>query len=79
LTSPCEVTFEGLYLRAVSPGVIKTLMKTLSNSADPPPTLTQVGVDANIRRRICRGSGGADHSMRVAPHELGLATVDTIP
>jgi hypothetical protein len=32
--SNCEVALEGLYLRGVSPGVIKTLTKTLS-SADP--------------------------------------------
>jgi len=37
--SPCVVTLEGLYLRGVSPGVIKILTKTLSNSADAPPTL----------------------------------------
>ena len=33
-----------------------------------PAYITQVGVDANVRRRILRGSGGADHSVRVAPH-----------
>ena len=35
-TSLCVVTLEGLYLLGVSPGVIKILTKTLSNSADAP-------------------------------------------
>ena len=35
--SPCEVAFEGLYLRGASLGVIKILTKTLS-SADAPLT-----------------------------------------
>jgi hypothetical protein len=42
--SPCEVALEGLYLRAVSPGLIKTLTKTLSNSTDAPPTLRKLAL-----------------------------------
>ena len=41
-TSPCEVALEGLCLGGVSPGVIKILTKTLSNSADAPPTLRKL-------------------------------------
>ena len=41
-TSPCVVALEGLYLRGVSPGVIKILAKTLSNPADAPPTLRRL-------------------------------------
>ena len=41
-TSPCEVALEGLYLRGVSSRVIKTLTKTLSISADAPPTLCRL-------------------------------------
>ena len=43
-TSPCEVALEGLYLGVVSPRVIKTLTKTLSNSADTPPTLCRLAL-----------------------------------
>ena len=39
LTSPCDVALEGLYLRGVSPGVMKILTRTLSNFADAPPML----------------------------------------
>ena len=41
-TSLCGVALEGLYLRGVSSGVIKTLTKTLSNSSDAPPTLRKL-------------------------------------
>jgi len=45
---PCnvalEVALEGLYLRGVSPGVIKTFTKTLSNSTDAPPTLRRLAL-----------------------------------
>jgi len=41
--SPCEVALEGLYLRGVSSGVIKTLTKTLS-STDAPPTLRKLAL-----------------------------------
>jgi len=40
---PCEVALESLYLRGVSPGVIKTLTKTLS-SANGPPTLRKLAL-----------------------------------
>jgi len=33
-TSPCDVALEGLYLRGISPGVMKILTRTLSNFAD---------------------------------------------
>ena len=41
--SPCEVAFEGLYLRGVSSGVIKILTKTLS-STDAPLTLRKLAL-----------------------------------
>jgi hypothetical protein len=48
--SPCEeVALEGLYLRGVSPGVIKTLTKTLSNSADGPPTLRKLALTPTFK------------------------------
>ena len=40
---PCKVALEGLYLRGVSPGVIKTLTKTLS-CADGPRTLRKLAL-----------------------------------
>lgn len=43
-TSPCEVASEGLYLGGVSPRVIKTLTKTLSNSADTPLILRRLAL-----------------------------------
>jgi len=51
-TSPCEVASEGLYLGGVSTRVIKTLTKTLKFRRYP-AHITQVGIDANVRRRIC--------------------------
>jgi hypothetical protein len=39
-----EVALEGLYLGAVSPGVIRTLTKTLRNSADAPSTLCKLAL-----------------------------------
>jgi hypothetical protein len=39
-----QVALEGLYLRAVSPGVIKTITKALSNSVDAPPTLRKLAL-----------------------------------
>ena len=42
LTSPCNVALEGLYLRGVSPGVMKILTRTLSNFANAPPTLRKL-------------------------------------
>ena len=48
--SPCEeVALEGLYLRDVSPGVVKTLTKTLSNSADTPPTLRKLALTPTFK------------------------------
>ena len=40
---PCKVTLEGLYLRGISPGVIKTLTKILSY-ADGPRTLRKLAL-----------------------------------
>jgi hypothetical protein len=44
-----EVALEGLYLRGVSPGVIKTLTKTLRNSADTPPILRKLALTQTFR------------------------------
>ena len=44
-----EVALEGLYLRGVFPGVIRTLMKTLQNSADSPPTLRKLALTQTFR------------------------------
>jgi hypothetical protein len=47
--SPCEeVALEGLYLRGLSPGVIKTLTKALSNSADASPTLRKLALTPTL-------------------------------
>jgi hypothetical protein len=48
LTSPCDVALEDLCLRGVSPGVIKILTKTLSNSADAPPTLCKLALTPTL-------------------------------
>ena len=50
LTSSCEVALEGLYLGGVSPGVIKTLTKTLSNFADVPPTLQRLALTPTLEK-----------------------------
>jgi hypothetical protein len=44
-----EVALESLYLRGVSPGVIRTLTKTLRNSADAPPTLRKLALAKTFR------------------------------
>jgi hypothetical protein len=44
-----EVALEGLYLRGVSPGVIRTLTKTLRNSADTPSTLRKLALTPTFR------------------------------
>jgi len=44
-----------------------------------PTHITQIGVDANVRRGIRRGSRGADHRVRVAPRELRLVAFHTFP
>ena len=49
LTPQREVALEGLYLRGVSPGVIRTLTKTLRNSADAPPTLRKLALTPSFQ------------------------------
>ena len=44
-----EVALEGLYLRGVAPGVIRTLTKTLRNSADAPPTLRKLALTPSFQ------------------------------
>ena len=44
-----KVALEGLYLRGVSPGVIRTLTKTLQNSADAPPTLRKLALTPTFK------------------------------
>ena len=75
---PSDIALEGLYLIGVSLGATKTLTRTLS-SADDPPTLRKLALNANVRGRICQGGHGADHSVRVASYKPCLVVINPFP
>jgi len=68
--SPCEVAFEGLYLRGVSSGVIKILTKTLS-STDAPLTLRKLALTPTFEEGFAEAVAELIIACRTSRASLG--------